>query len=97
MIYVTLHAQRRARQRLRKPSRSALRAAKEAWEHGMRIEETRGFLRDVLDDKVLRHGKGADLRVYRGSIWIFEGQTLLTVYRVPPSLRRAAEKQERRR
>lgn len=97
MIHVTLHAKRRVRQRLHLPHRAAMRLAAKALEHGLSIAECRGELQFKLLEKVERHGKGANARVWQGHAYIFEGQTLITVFALPAMLRASARKQQRRK
>lgn len=96
MIHVTRHARMRVRQRLGRPARAVQRAAREAWLHGITIDQTAGNLRVFLDEKIERHGKGHDMRIFRGCVYVFEQEALITVYHVPAKLQLAARKQERR-
>ena len=85
---VTKHGERRVRKRFGVPRKAVIGVAQTALSCGLRHREARGKLRRYLDGVFLREGKADNLRVYAGYVFVFTGDTLLTVWRVPPGVTR---------
>lgn len=91
MGIVTNHASDRTRERVGLPKRCSEKNAQRAWENGIKHSETSGRLRKYLDYLACNHGYHQDARIYSGYVYIFKGESLITVIPLPPEHRKAAE------
>ena len=92
---LTDHAAKRAKERLGVPKRAALKNADRALEHGLRLDNATGDLKRYMSG-LNRHRGGGDARIYGEHVYIFVGQQLITVYRLPREYQRAAEQNKRK-
>lgn len=73
------HGVKRLRQRLGLPKKAVEREIARALESGTPRTDFSGRMRRTLDYLFHRHGHYGDYRVWRGWIFIFKGQTFVTV------------------
>ena len=85
MTTVTTHGKNRMKERCGIPKRAAERNAQRAYDKGLTYENTHGKLREYIDNR-RNTSNITDIRVWNGDIYVFHGETLLTVYPVPKSL-----------
>lgn len=83
---ITRHARRRLKSRLGIDGPAVERIAAAAWKDGQRQEDLRGEIRNYVRRKRESHRCG-NLRVYRGHIYVFVGNVLVTVYWIPEKLK----------
>ncbi len=82
MVFVTIHGALRALQRIGVGDKEAQRLASEAYYSGEEFHETKGKLRKYLE-RLKERRLGARARVYKGYIFIFDRDRLVTVYPIP--------------
>lgn len=82
-VYVTRHADKRIRQRLGVNKKSTDRIAEKAMEFGITHAEAKGKLSKHLDGIFLLSYKPTNMRVYNHSIYLFNGNILITVLPLP--------------
>lgn len=95
---VTRHAEHRTRERVGIPRRAVRRAAAKAITNGVRRTETNGSLRRYLDYLYKReNGKADNIVVYGDKVYLFVGDTLITVLTVPTAHAKQAARLMRKR
>lgn len=94
---LTEHGRQRLHERVGLKTSSMERMASRALEHGVTHAETKGLLRLYLSKVFLSHRNANNLRVYGEHVYVFAGQTLVTVLPLPVDLRVAARKARARR
>lgn len=65
------------------PKKSVKRLAAKAMSEGMTRFETQGPLRRYLDALFYYNGSADNLRVWGEKVWVFSGNTLITVLDLP--------------
>lgn len=85
MTTVTTHGKNRMRERCGIPKRAAERNAQLAFDRGLTYDRTHGKLREYIDRRSDTTNI-TDIRVWDGNIYVFYGETLLTVYPIPRSI-----------
>ena len=88
-MYVTRHAKKRLHERDGTKKSAVYRKASLVYERGYRVEETKGRLRRWVDSN---RGSADNLRVYGDKLYIFNGETLITVYQIPHEIRKRIRK-----
>lgn len=88
--YITAHAQARAKERLGWNSGALARMAFKALNEGVTHAQTRGRLNRYLSKLYLSHEKGNNNRIYGEHVYIFHGDSLITVIHLPREMRAAA-------
>lgn len=86
-IVVTKHAKQRLKERGgMKPSRQK-REAQEAYDKGLGQRDVKGSARRYLGSLFAGYNpaflKGQRVKIYKNLVWIFKGQTLVTVQKLP--------------
>ncbi len=94
---VTRHARQRIKKRSSIPPRCIQKEADYALNFGLKHGELTGQLKRYADKLYLEEERANNIRVHRGLIWLFAGNTLLTVIDLPGNLARAASKLIRRK
>jgi hypothetical protein len=89
-VVVTRHGDRRARARLGLKRKAVLGVADRALTDGRRAEEYSGDFRRYLDQLASEDRNADNVRVYAGSVFLFAGAALLTVWPLTGQLRKAA-------
>ena len=87
---VTNHALKRCRKRLGVPKKAVEKMVGEAWERGLCHKDFSGSFRRYLDGVFLRERCGNQMRVHNGHLFLFSGNTLVTVWGLPPRYRKQA-------
>lgn len=84
---ITNHAAKRVRQRLGIPKRAVPDMVQRAYDSGIEHATARGRLKRYLDKLYLEHMNASNMRVFGMFIYLFRGQTLITVLPLPKNLR----------
>ena len=84
-MIITEHAEHRSRERLGIPRKAVPRTALKALKHGIRADDFTGPIRRFLDGR--RHNNGGDYIVYGQHLFVFKGETLVTVFQLPAEFR----------
>ena len=93
-VNVTKHATKRIRQRLGINKKSADKNAEKALKYGITHSEAKGKLCKYMDGIFLLNCRPNNMRVYNHSVYLFRGNTLITVIALPHSLWAIADKQQ---
>jgi hypothetical protein len=88
MVELTRHAINRIRKRVGLPKRIIGDHVQKVWDRGATHKDTKGNLRRFISKKYSINTAANNIKVYGTFIYIFCGQTLVTVLPSPPSLRR---------
>lgn len=96
MAIVTRHGRNRMK-RIGLSKSLAQTQADKALEFGLRHVEATGPLKRYMDHVFLSHRNADNMRVYHGSLYIFCGDVLITIYTLDNDKRRIAEKLEKRK
>jgi len=91
-LYITNHAEDRFKERVGLPKRLAAKNAALALERGITHAEATGKLRHYFDKLYMAQETANNIRIYCGNVYIFSYDTLITVFPLPQSLRKIAEK-----
>lgn len=83
---VTKHAETRIRDRVGIPKRAVARHAEMALGNGRSWREIRGRVGEYARRLYFRYGIADNLRVYRGNVYLFHGNVLITVVNIPKSI-----------
>jgi glyoxylase-like metal-dependent hydrolase (beta-lactamase superfamily II) len=94
---ITHHAIARGRERFSLDAGALRRTAERAWAEGFRREQTAGALRRYCDGLYHFEEKHPELRLYGEQVFVFMGETLITVHHVPGALRGHLVKLRRQR
>jgi hypothetical protein len=89
---ITLHACDRAKQRLQWGKATLQRMADKAFREGLCHHQSTGQLKKYLNKLWLEQKKADNLRIYGQHVFLFAGQTLLTVWQVPCEFRKVSDK-----
>lgn len=90
-LEVTRHAHKRLRKRVGLPKSAVQNNARKALLYGVTHAETTGGLHRYLDYLWHQHETANNVRVYCGSVYIFCGDTLVTVWPLPEKFRKRAQ------
>ena len=83
MAVLTKHGEKRIAERIGASQSSALKNANKAFKYGIRHKETLGGLHDWMSGKFLLHKSASNMRIYRGYMYVFSKDVLITVYPIP--------------
>lgn len=86
MPILTKHSISRLEQRCGVSKKNALKVAKRAYRTGITHAETHGELHRFLDSIYLSQKKGTNMRIYGNAVFVFKGDVLITVIRIPDNL-----------
>jgi len=89
---ITKHARERMKERMGAGKHASDRVAKIALEKGLTHSETNGKLKSLLDGIFLKHGTANNMRIYSEKIFLFSGDTLITVLPLHQEYRKIALK-----
>ena len=89
-MITTNHGAKRVRKRIgiKKKAVNAMRDA--AFEKGLTHAQATGTLSRYYDKLYLEYESANNVRIYANYVWIFAGETLITVFPIPSNLRRRA-------
>ena len=97
-LQVSRHGKKRSVQRIGIPSKAVERNAQKALENGIDHCRAVGALKRYIAMLYNRYnGKGNNIRIYNEFVYVFHDETLITILYVPPNLRKAALRQQKRR
>lgn len=95
-IFITEHAYDRAKERLSMNRTAFIKLSEKAFTDGMVHSEAAGNLKKYIDKLVLSYKKAAsNIRIYGENVFLFSGDRLITVYQVPPNLKKSALKNQK--
>jgi len=89
-VIVTKHATKRMRQRIGVNKGATEELARKALSKGVKHHETSGPLKAYLDSVFFRNNDADNLRVYGDKVFIFSGNSLVTVLNLPNKYRKTA-------
>lgn len=89
-LYITDHAEKRFKERCGLPKRVVAKSTAAALERGVTHGEATGALCRYMDALYLRYGTANNVRIYCGNVYIFSGETLITIFALPQNLRKTA-------
>jgi len=95
-IIITDHAFDRAKERLSMSRSAFIRISETAYEDGIVQKEVAGSLRRYLDKLYLSHKQAGNIRLYGENVFLFGGNVLITVFQVPPNIRKSALRIQKR-
>lgn len=90
-VVMTDHAQNRTRERVGLPKRVAEKNAERAFLEGISHSEVSGSLKRYVDGLYLSGRKANNIRIYCGNVYLFTGNTLITVIPLPAKYRKTVE------
>jgi hypothetical protein len=94
---MTQHAVDRMGERMGIKRSASFRIAQRAWERGLKFEETSGQLLVLLNAIFMKYKTANNIRVYAQKVFVFSGETLVTVLPLHQKFRKSAEKIIRRK
>ena len=86
-MIITNHAAKRFKQRVGLPKKACLRHAELAFTNGFTHSEARGKAKRYLDKLFLEYHKADNMRVYGGFVYLFVGETLITILPLPRNMK----------
>ena len=95
MPILTKHSISRLQQRCGVSKKNALKVARRAFRTGITHAETHGNLQKFLDSIYLSQQKGTNMRIYGNAVFVFKGDVLITVIRIPDNLLNEVKKVNR--
>lgn len=96
-LRITHHAKDRTKDRMGLSKKLADKKAQEALDFGVTHAETSGKLQKYFNALYLRHQTGNNIRIYHRYVYIFQGNTLITILHLPKDLIPAADKIQKRK
>ena len=91
-IEVSRHARKRTKERMGLNKKAVECNAQKAFEYGITHKEAKGRLKKYLTKLFLTNRKINNLRVYHRYVYLFAGNTLVTVIPLPSNLVSLADK-----
>ena len=89
---MTLHGDYNTRKRCGINKRSVARMKQLALERGIRHNECSGRLLRYMNERYLKKRMANNMRIYAGHLWLFSGESLITVYPMPSKYHAAVRK-----
>lgn len=96
-MIITKHAMQRIRKRVGVTVKGAERIATRALENGITHNDTNGTLNHYMSRQFLKYRTANNLRIWCNFVYVFCNDTLVTVFQLPPELRKYAEKIRKRK
>lgn len=90
-MYITKHGKKRVHDRIGKKI-PANDIATQALQKGLKHSEVSGNLRKYMDRLYFYRGTANNCRIFHEKVFIFQGETLITVIDLPGSLKKVANK-----
>lgn len=90
-VEITRHAEQRMRERLGLNKKSIERIAQRAFDEGIRHSETKGRLNKWITSVYFKNESANNIRLYGNTLFIFDGNKLVTVYYIPRNLSKNLE------
>lgn len=91
---ITRHAMKRCRGRLGVPKKAVQSLADAALVEGTARQDVTGHARRYMDQAYLSHRVADNIRAYRGSLFLFRGDTLITAWPLPANVHRRIDAQK---
>lgn len=95
-VIVTHHAESRTK-RMVSSKKKATEIAEEAFDFGVRHEETTGRLRKYLSGLYLQEKTANNIRIHHQKVFLFNSNVLITILNLPQSLNGSVEAIKRKR
>ena len=92
MARITRHAQKRFKQRLGVHKVDTNKNAKRALEHGVKQGDAFGIIGKFMAALYFRNRNCNNIRIYNGMVYLFSGDTLITVFPIPYRFKDEAER-----
>lgn len=86
MPLLTKHSISRMQERCGVTKKNAPVVARRAYRTGFTHSQTSGELHKFLDSIYLSQKKGTNMRIYGNAVYVFKGDVLITVIRIPDNL-----------
>lgn len=96
MTRVTNHAARRTKERLGLPKKLSHKNAENALRYGIRHSDTSGSLNRYISVLYWKHETANNVRIYCNNVYIFHGETLITIFPLPQKYRKTAARINRK-
>ena len=96
MTRVTNHAARRTKERLGLPKKLSHKNAENALRYGIRHSDTSGSLNRYISALYWKHETANNVRIYCNNVYIFHGETLITIFPLPQKYRKTAARINRK-
>ena len=96
MTRVTNHAARRTKERLGLPKKLSHKNAENALRYGIRHSDTSGSLNRYISALYWKHETANNIRIYCNNVYIFHGETLITIFPLPQKYRKTAARINRK-
>ena len=96
MARVTNHAARRTKERLGLPKKLSHKNAENALRYGIRHSDTSGSLNRYISALYWKHETANNVRIYCNNVYIFHGETLITIFPLPQKYRKTAARINRK-
>lgn len=91
-VAVTTHAKKRLKECCGINKQSALRMAEKAFKEGISFDNAGELLQKYISSVYLKHDKMCNnLRIYGNTVYVFDNQTLITVYPIPENIQNEME------
>lgn len=91
-VKITEHAYQRAKERLGFGRAAVDKMASKAFYDGVVHKQAKGRLKKYFDRLYFEYRTANNIRVYGENVFLFSGQTLITVYQLPNDLKKLASK-----
>lgn len=96
-VNMTQHSIKRTKERIGISKKIAGKNAQKALDKGLTHAEAKGSLKRYIDALYLSERLANNIRVYHGYVYLFKGNTLITVIELPQKYRETAKKQLERK
>jgi hypothetical protein len=96
-VKVSRHARERMDERAGLSASASVRLAGKALADGLHHNELAGSLKRYIDGMFLRHCAANNIRLYGEYVYLFGGETLITVIHLPNHYKAAVNKIQRRK
>lgn len=90
-VIITKHSVQRTKDRVGLSKKLAEKNARKALDNGLTHSETKGGLKRFIDKLYLTYKTGNNIRVYHRYVYIFKGNTLITIIDLPKKFHALAD------
>lgn len=97
MAKLTHHARERMRERVGIPNKRQKQNIANALRRGLTLQNTTGTIHSYIVYLYKRHYRANNIRIYKGYVYIFHNDVLITVYPLPEQHRAAVDEIFRQR
>jgi len=91
MVKISDHGNKRVRSRCGIPKKSVEKLTKDAFHKGITHAETTGSLNKFITAEYFYNQKANNIRIYNDKVFIFAGETLVTVFNLPQRYRESVK------